>query len=120
VFAVINRNTLVDKYRCYELWQLVKETASLHGAYIKVDVWKGGTGSLIAKRAMMFNIQDTIYLCDTFTGLVKSGDKDNSYVGGEHSDTSIEIVNRLLHELGIKNVSIVKGIFPEESHENTG
>lgn len=29
VYDAIKDNTLVDKYRCYELWQLVKENSKL-------------------------------------------------------------------------------------------
>ena len=38
----IRGNTLVDRYRCYELWQLIAETAKLKaGGVIEVGVWRG-------------------------------------------------------------------------------
>ena len=70
-YRKIAAHTLVDKYRCYEL-----------------GVWRGGTGSLIALRAQLCGIRDRVYLCDTFCGVVKAGRQDQSYAGGEHSDTS--------------------------------
>ncbi len=40
----IARNTLVDIYRCYELWTLVGQTAKLTGSLLEVGVWRGGSG----------------------------------------------------------------------------
>jgi O-methyltransferase len=112
----IKNNTLVDKYRCYELWQLVKHVSKLpEGAIMEVGTWKGGSGALICKCAKYNNIKDDIYLCDTFAGVVKTSNKDSLYVDGEHSDTNIDTVNNLLGELNIDNVRILKGIFPDDT-----
>ncbi len=110
-YKISKNHTLVDIYRCYELWNLVKQTNKLQGDVIEVGVYKGGTGSLLAVAAK----DATVFLCDTFTGVVKAGPKDNSYVGGEHADTSMDIVLTLFKKLNISNFSILKGIFPEES-----
>jgi len=106
------KNTLVDIYRCYELWSLIKQTNKLNGDVIEIGVWRGGTGSLLAKAASK---ETTVFLCDTFSGVVKAGSKDNQYFGGEHSDTSVDVVNQLFNELKISNFSILKGIFPDET-----
>jgi O-methyltransferase len=58
---------------------------------------------------------DPVYLCDTFTGVVKASSKDNGYTGGEHSDTSIGMVSKLLESLGLHNAQLLKGVFPEET-----
>lgn len=114
-YKIIKNYTLVDKYRCYELWQLVNETAKLDGALIEVGVWKGGSGALIAKRAKLSGIKDKVYLCDTFTGVVKAGEKDSTYEGGEHANTSKEIVEELSNKLKLNNTRILVGMFPEET-----
>src|SRR5512136_1059260 len=57
-YTIIKTNTMVDKFRCYELWQLVKESAKLEGALIEVGAWKGGSGALIAKQAKLCGIND--------------------------------------------------------------
>jgi len=113
VYEVIKDYTLVDKYRCYELWQLVSQTAGLKGALIEIGVWKGGSGALIAQQAKLVGISDTVYLCDTFTGVVKAGKKDSVYKGGEHADASEKTVNELLNKLKLKNSKILTGVFPE-------
>jgi O-methyltransferase len=116
-YDVIKEYTLVDKYKCYELWQLIQESTKLKGAIIEVGVWKGGSAALIAKRAQLSDIQDNIYLCDTFTGVVKAGEKDSLYLGGEHADASKKGVQRLLKKLNLNNIKILEGIFPEETEK---
>lgn len=118
VYKIIEQYTLVDKYRCYELWQLVKQTAKLDGALLEVGVWKGGTGALISKSAQISNIKNSVYLCDTFSGVVKAGEKDTAYKGGEHADTSAEKVEKLISKLKLKNTKILIGMFPEDTAKN--
>ncbi len=114
-YKIIKKYTLVDKLRCYELWQLVKETAKLDGALIEVGAWRGGSGALIAKQAKLCGIKDIVYLCDTFTGVVKAGERDSNYKGGEHADTSKQDVEEVLGKLMLDNTLILVGIFPEET-----
>jgi O-methyltransferase len=115
---MIKNNTLVDKYRCYELWQLVKESAKLEGGgIIEVGVWRGGSGALIAKQAEICGIKSSVYLCDTFTGIVKAGKNDWAYSGGEHDDTSKTRVEDLIEKLQLKNTTIMAVIFPDETSQ---
>jgi O-methyltransferase len=116
VFKVIENSTLVDQYRCYELWQLVAEASKLPcGDLIEVGVWRGGTGALIAKKCQLAGIRETVYLCDTFRGVVKAGLQDATYFGGEHADTAKELAVELCDSLKLDRVRILEGIFPEET-----
>lgn len=115
VYDTIRDNTLVDKYRCWELWTLVMETAKIEGAILEVGVWRGGTGSLMAKRSMLSGNTESVYLCDTFQGVVKAGREDTMYRGGEHADTSRNVVESLLRNLNVNNARILQGIFPEDT-----
>ena len=114
-YEVIKDQTLVDKYRCYEIWQLVEESAKLEGALIEIGVWRGGSGALIAEKARHTGIKDTVYLCDTFKGIVGAGERDSVYKGGEYSDTSKEIVEEITSKLKLNNVKILVGEFPKET-----
>ncbi len=111
----IRRHTLVDKYRCHELWSLVEQSAKAEGALLQVGVWRGGTGALLAARARGCGIADPVYLCDTFRGVVKAGASDPGYRGGEHADTARGVVEWLVGALGLDGVVILEGIFPEET-----
>ena len=57
-----------------------------------------------------------VYLCDTFTGVVKAGVNDGWYQGGEHADTSRGTVEDLIHGvMNLSNVIILEGIFPDDT-----
>lgn len=114
-YKIIRSYTLVDIYRCYELWQLIEEVEKLDGALIEVGIWRGGSGALIAKRAKLSGIKDNVYLCDTFSGVVKAGNKDSKYKGGEHADTLEETVEEVVSRLKLDNINILVGVFPEET-----
>lgn len=115
-YNIIKENTLVDIYRCYELWNLVRESNKLEeGILLEIGVWRGGTGVLIAKKAQLLGIKEKIYLCDTFTGVVKASDKDNFYQGGEHSDTSLQCASKLIEKLDLKKVKFLEGVFHDET-----
>ena len=116
VYGRVRKATLVDKYRCYELWSLAKEAAKLpDGDFVEIGVWRGGTGCIIAAQASISAPGDTVYLCDTFTGVVKAGDSDRHYQGGEHADTSEQAVLSLTQEIGLENVRILAGVFPDQT-----
>ncbi len=114
-FAAIRPNSLVDQYRCHALWKLVEQTARLGGDILEVGVWRGGTGCLMATRSQALGAAARVFLCDTFTGVVKAGANDPAYRGGEHADTSIDIVRDLAAGLSLSNVTILDGIFPDET-----
>ena len=117
IFKVIENFTLVDKYRCFELWKLIEQCKKLEdGSIIEIGVWRGGTGALMAKQAANCGISNPVFLCDTFTGVVKAGTEDPHYKDNEHANTSRQIVEELLlKKLHLNNVQILQGIFPEET-----
>lgn len=112
------RFTRVDEWRCFGLWKLVEQSAKLSGgAIIEIGVWKGGSGVLIAKQARLCGIADTVYLCDTFTGLpkIKIGEHDACLAEGKFA-VSRQIVEQLLSECGeVDNVRVLEGVFPDET-----
>lgn len=143
VYRVVAENTQVDVTRCYELWTLLPQTAHLPGTVLEVGVWRGGTGALLAARAASpargvgdgwsvdpgagdhgtpagdprvdMDTHRTVYLADTFRGVVKAGPKDDYYRGGEHADASAAVVSALVSSLGLDNVRILEGVFPEDT-----
>jgi len=116
-YSQVQHATLVDKYRCFELWRLVEQCAKLEGgALIEIGVWRGGTAALIAIQAKNLGLRDKVYACDTFSGVVKAGAEDPNYLGGEHADTSQRSVEELFYDtLNLDNIEVLTGIFPEET-----
>lgn len=114
-FEIAQHNTLVDIYRLYELWSLVAETSKIGGDIVEVGVWRGGTGCMMAHRESLLGGTGVAYLCDTFRGVVKAGEGDGGYRGGEHSDTSAAIVEKLARDLGASEIRLLAGVFPDET-----
>ncbi|WP_226377178.1 MULTISPECIES: TylF/MycF/NovP-related O-methyltransferase [Burkholderia] len=111
VYALAKSSTLVDVYRCYELYRLAQQCARLAGEAIEIGVWRGGTAAVIA-RALP---EKTLHLFDTFSGVAKcDAEYDTLYSGGEHSDADEHSVVRLLETIGA-NCRIHRGIFPDDT-----
>jgi O-methyltransferase len=117
VHRAIRGNTLVDVWRCHELWSLLGELRDVAGAILEVGVWRGGTGALMAARAAGLGLDETIYLCDTWKGVAKTGEVDIYYRDGKHDDASPELVEELIARLGLANVELLEGVFPEDTAE---
>jgi len=115
VFGAVKRNTLVDIWRCHELWGLLGELTEVPGAILEVGVWRGGSGALLAWRAASLGITDPVYLCDTWEGVVKTGPADIYYHDGKHNDTSRGIVEKLVSDMQLGNVRLLQGIFPDDT-----
>jgi hypothetical protein len=116
IYNEIKGNSLVDTYRIFELWELAGKAHALNNQahFIEIGVWRGGSAAVVARKLQLVNAHVNLYLADTFTGVVKASSKDAFYGGGEHADTSQEIVENLI--CGIyKNYKILKGIFPDDT-----
>jgi O-methyltransferase len=115
VFRTVRRNTLVDVWRCHELWTILGELSEVPGAVLEVGVWRGGTGALMAWRAASLGMPETVYLGDTWEGIVKTGPSDIYYHDGKHDDTSRAIVEKLVADMQLTNVELLQGIFPDDT-----
>lgn len=117
-YRKVRRNTLVDEWRCWELWSLIGELRAIPGAVLEVGVWRGGTGALMAKRSALLQNSEPVFLCDTWKGVVKTGTVDTYYRDGKHDDASREVVEQLVSGMALDRVRLLEGIFPEDTgHE---
>lgn len=114
VYEKVRANSLVDLYRCYELWDLCRQAETINGDILEVGVWRGATAAIIGKAASQ-NKGAHLWLADTFGGVAKAGEKDTLYKGGEHADTSEQGVRELLTTLSLSNFTILRGVFPEDT-----
>ncbi len=114
LFKAVQQSTLVDIYRCYELWDIAQQVRTVDGDILEVGVWRGGTGAILT--AAVTDTAKKVFLADTFQGVVKASVMDPRYIGGEHSDTSVQIVETLLERLGLKGrAQLLEGIFPDDT-----
>jgi O-methyltransferase len=108
--------TIVDIYRCWTIWQIVTQLQSVEGDFVEVGAFKGGTSALIGHGMTSSRSGGHLFICDTFKGVVKAGQHDNMYHGGEHSETSIETVEQIVSGfLPRERFTIKDGIFPDET-----
>lgn len=97
----------------FMLWTLVGEAAR-GGDLIEVGCWRGGSGCVIASRARYRHSDATVYLCDTFEGIVDADPAREGYRNGEFADTSIDCVRGLADRMDLTNVEIIAGRFPDK------
>lgn len=115
-YRAIEAHTLVDVTRLYELWSLAGQMRDVPGGYLEVGVWRGGSAALVGQRFLQTEASaKRLVLCDTFSGVALAGERDPSYHGGEHADTSVEIVESLFRGCLLNRPDIRVGIFPTET-----
>jgi O-methyltransferase len=115
VYPLVRDSTALDVYRLYGLWQAVEQVEDVPGDLIEVGVWKGGSGLLMAQRALPTDPPKVTFLADTWRGVVKSGARDTEYADGMFGDARITDVKALQRKMGLARVQYLPGIFPEES-----
>ncbi|WP_419419010.1 TylF/MycF/NovP-related O-methyltransferase [Legionella sp. D16C41] len=114
VMQAVKSYTLLDNMRLYEIWQLANQVTNLPGHAIEVGSWQGGSGCLIASSLAQNNKETKVFLCDTFSGVVKASSRDLFYRGGELASNE-QVVAELVKRMQLQNVTILPGIFPEET-----
>lgn len=118
LYEKVREHTLVDLYRCFELWDLGRQARKLLGDVLEVGVWRGGTAGILGRAVASVTTPCHLWLADTFEGVAKAGEHDTHYRGGEWADTSEEIVRKLLLAVGVTKYTILQGIFPDDTaHE---
>lgn len=108
-FKKIERFTLNPKSRIYTLYNFSKQYLKNGTAYVEVGCWKGGASGMIALANS--NKEVDYYLCDTFSGVKNSSDKDTFFKNNEYDDASITDVQKI-EKITSQKFNILKGIFP--------
>jgi len=114
-FDQVRQSTLVEMPCLYELWDLLGQLAHLDGDVLEIGTWRGGSGCVLATKARQLQLKAQVFLCDTFAGVVHASERDSVYRGGEHADASEGDVRALASRLGLDNISILRGIFPQDT-----
>lgn len=110
IYDRIRENTLVDRSRCYSLFRLAKQVRDVPGNILEVGVWRGGTTALLAHTRP----DRMVFAADTFAGVVKASDWEH-YTDGAHADADRQAVDSFLAKLGLSNVRILEGVFPDDT-----
>ena len=114
VYDAVEGSTLVDQYKCYELWEQLGQLTHVEGDILEVGVWRGGTGVLMARRSSSSARRHGCCSATRSRAWPRPVSNDPWYKGGEHSDTSPEHVRGLARSLGV-DVELLVGMFPDET-----
>ena len=113
ILKKIRDHTLVSEDRCFTIHMFSKHCRHLEGDFAECGVYKGGTAyliSLILKDNS--NHQKTLHLFDTFSGMPKSANEDESHhKEGDYDDTSVEAVKDFLSDYSF--VEFHPGLIPD-------
>lgn len=108
LLASIQDHTLVDKVRCYVLYQTLQQCLTLDGTIAEVGVYRGGTARLLA--TLGGRARKRVHLFDTFGGMPETDEGKDWHAAGDFSDTSLDAVKTFLDGL---DVAFHPGVFPQ-------
>lgn len=111
LWSRLSPHSLLDEMRAHELWTLGKQATAIPGDILEVGTWRGGSAALLA--AAVEGSGKEVYAADTFEGVVKAGDKDPYYKGGEHADAAVADVQATFRLAGATEPTILQGVFPD-------
>ena len=108
-YESIKNFTLNPKSRLFTIHDMSKKYLITDTSFIEVGSWKGGVSGLVALKNKDKDVD--YFVCDTFTGVVNSSEKDTFFKDTEYSDASVDDVKEVETIVG-KKFNIVEGIFP--------
>jgi O-methyltransferase len=108
LFGQLIGYTLVDKVRCFMLYQCAKNSAGIAGDIAEIGVFRGGTARLLAKTSAPAG--KTVHLFDTFAGMPSVDASADLHQAGDFANTSLDAVQAYLRDCS--NVRLYQGIFP--------
>lgn len=107
LYENVKDHTLVDRIRCFMLYQLTQQVASVSGDLAEVGVYRGGTARLIAE---LMDSSRSLHLFDTFAGMPSTREDKDFHKQGDFSDTSLHEIKQYLKKY--QQVKIHPGFFP--------
>lgn len=107
----VSGHTLVDRRRCYMLYQYALQARHIRGEAAEVGVYRGGTARLIASA---LGDRQAVHLFDTFQGMPAVDPTKDLHAAGDFQETSLEQVQTYL--IDRPNVRFYAGLFPETAH----
>jgi O-methyltransferase len=109
LYRDVQARTVVDKTRCFIIYQALLQTSGLEGDAAEVGVYRGGTAALIART--LRGTKKTVYIFDTFTGMPQTDARRDLHRTGDFGDIALRDVRQFLRN--DVNVVITPGVFPE-------
>ena len=108
-FELIKNYTLNPKSRLFTLHEMSQRFLVDNSSFVEIGCWKGGASGLVALGNK--NKEIDYYVCDTFSGVTNSSDKDTFFKNDEYNDASINDVKEV-EIISRQKFNIIKGAFP--------
>lgn len=113
-YKLIKDYTLNPQSRIFTIYDMSKKHLKDNSTFIEVGSWRGGVSGIVA---LENDKKDIDYIvCDTFSGVVNSSDKDSFFKNNEYNNASVDHV-KYVEELTGKKFNIVEGVFPSSINE---
>lgn len=104
----IEHRTVVDRRRCFMLYQYARQVRTLPGDAAEVGVYRGGTARLLAR--LLADDRRRLHLFDTFAGMPAVDPLKDRHARGDFGDTTLEAVQAYLADC--VGVQLHAGLFP--------
>jgi O-methyltransferase len=104
---------VVDRERCYTLYQFIQYALEVRGEFAECGTYKGGTAQLIAATIQKLAPAKApaVHLFDTFSGMPEFAvPKRDHHRPGDHADTSLDYVKERLQRY--PNIRYHPGLMP--------
>lgn len=110
MMTLIRGRTLLDRQRCYMLYQLARIQREKGGDWAEVGVYKGGSARLLSK---LMGKGQRLLLFDTFSGMPQTRKGVDFHHEGDFSDTTIKAVRKFLGKN--RKIELIPGQFPKSA-----
>lgn len=105
----VTGHTVVDKVRCFMIYQFVRQVGHIQGDIAEVGVFRGGTARILAEASQATD--KLVHLFDTFSGMPPTDPAKDLHREGDFGDTSLEQVRDYLYDCD--KVRFYPGLFPD-------
>ena len=96
VYEAVQMHTVSSADRCWVLYSVARQCASLTGEWWECGVYKGGTALLLGTIRDRLAPQIQLRLFDSFKGMPRTHEDKDVHVEGDFHDTSIEAVRSVV------------------------
>jgi SAM-dependent methyltransferase len=105
--------TAVDRYRAYELWQLVGQVRQMPGDVLDAGMLRDGTAVVLGKAMQHFGADGKLLLWNSHAGAATAGQPDTAFKGEDRASSATNTCAVLLNQQGVANYEMPSGALPD-------
>ncbi|MBX9576931.1 MAG: TylF/MycF family methyltransferase [Chthoniobacterales bacterium] len=114
IFHLVNGGSLVDENVLMNFFLLLKYSIKeMPGDIVEFGSFRCGTAVFLACVARALGIKGKVYALDTFEGIPHADGRIDFHTSDDFKDTSFDVVSKIIQELHLDNLVLVKGRFQD-------